>query len=65
MEFYLGLFRLVSGTEGERRPIARQLDEVEKMAAVATVLAYLHMDETKECDAVRQGKTLQWHQFVF
>lgn len=43
----------------------KAVDEVEKMADVTTGLAYLHMNGTKEYDAVRQDKTLQWHQFVF
>lgn len=35
------------------------------MAGVTTILAYLHMNETKEYDAIKQDKTLQQYPFVF
>lgn len=62
------LFRAVQIGFGDwrgKKSNREAVDEVEKMADVTTGWAYLHVNETKEYDAIRQDKTLQWHQFVF
>lgn len=61
MAFCLGLLRLVSGTEGGKNPLARQLMRW-KTGRRTIMLMYLHVKGKKGTDAIRG---LRWPPFVF